>query len=58
MIAVAGVVIWLPARAIDLDQAPPSAGRGDVPPQPEPVGSGSGTGRDRDELAVVLDRSD
>ncbi len=37
MVAVAGVVIWLPARAIDQDEVPPAGGRGDVP-APEPVG--------------------
>jgi EmrB/QacA subfamily drug resistance transporter len=57
MIAVAGVVIWLPARAIDQDEGTlPAAGAGGTASPPAPVGSPNGSGRD--DLAVVLDHSD
>ncbi len=48
LVAAAGVVIWLPARAVDQDQ-----GEGG-PPAPREPGSGAGSSG---ELAVVLDRS-
>ncbi len=54
MVAVAGVVIWLPARATDEDEAPPAEGRGEAPAPPV----GNPNGSSRDGLAVVLDHSD
>ena len=58
LIAVAGVVIWLPARAIDQEQG------GDTAPVAATFRAAAGTGRDagvvrrRDSSAVALDRGD